>query len=103
MNQFDVFRTSGEVARLAPYLVLLQNDLLSGLASVVVAPLRKPDDHGAPLPRLHPTLEFLGERYVFSPEQLVSLPRAMLGPRAGSLADQRDALMAAVDVLFIGF
>ena len=103
MNQFDVFRTRGEAARLAPFLVLLQNDLLSGLASVVVAPLRPESLHSEPLKGLHAAVEFLGERHRLAPEQMVSLPRSALGPHAGSLADQRQAVMASLDFLFLGF
>lgn len=103
MNQFDVFRTRGDAARLAPFLVLLQSDLLAGLASVVVAPLRPEASHGAQLKGLHAPVDFLGERHVLAPEQMVSLPRTALGPRAGSLAGQRAAIMTSLDYLFLGF
>jgi toxin CcdB len=103
VNQFDVFQTRGDAARLAPFLVLLQSDLLGALASVVVAPLRPEALHGAQLNRLHVPLPFLGEPHVLAPEQLVSLPRAALGPRVGSLAEHRQTLMGALDFLFLGF
>ena len=103
MNQFDVFRTRGDAARLAPFLVVLQSDLLGSLASVVVAPLRPEVDHGPLLSRLHVPVEFLGARYVLAPEQLISLPRSTLGAPAGSLAGHRQALLPAVDFVFLGF
>lgn len=103
MTQFDVHRTRGDVARLAPFLVLLQTDFLSDLASVVVAPMRPVSAHGPVLKRLHVAVQFLGQDHVVASEQLVSLPRSALGAREGSLAEHRQALLSAVDFLFLGF
>lgn len=103
MQQFDVFRTRGEAARLAPFLVLLQSDLLSGLATVVVAPLRPESLHGGTLNRLHACVPFQGEPHVMAPEQMVSLPRTALGETVGSLIGHRDVLMSAIDFVFLGF
>lgn len=103
MAQFDVFRTRGEAARLAPYLITLQSDFLTELSTVLVAPVRTAVQHGPLLRRVQVAVEFLGEPCVVSPEQMAAVPRSTLGARAGSLSVARQELMAAIDFLFLGF
>lgn len=103
LSQFAVYKTRGDAARLAPYLVALQNELLASLHSVIVAPMRTAKAHGPIVRKLHVPVKFHNCDYVISPEQLVSLPRTALGAHAGSLAAHRQDLMAAIDFLFIGY
>ena len=103
MAQFDVHRTRGDAARLAPYLVILQNDFLNELASVIVAPMRPATKHGKRVERLHVEVEFEGDKHVIAPEQMISLPRSLFGKRAGSVASVRQPLLAALDFVFLGF
>lgn len=102
-RQFDVHHTRGDAKKLAPYLVNLQNEVLGELATVLVAPMRPAGDHGPVLKRAQVEVEFDGQPCVVAPEQMVSLPRAALGPRAGTIEPARQELLAAVDFLFIGF
>lgn len=103
MAQFDVHRTRGDAARLAPFLVVMQTDFLADLASVVVVPMRPAKLHGKIVSRLHVATDFEGQPHVVAPEQMIALPRSELGPRAGSVARQRQPLLAAVDFVFLGF
>lgn len=101
MAQFDVHPTRGQAARLAPYLVELQNDSVADLATVVVAPLRKADA-GKPLSVLHVPVSLDGEAYWLAVEELISLPRKALQPSVASIGEVRPAVIAAVDFLFSG-
>lgn len=53
--------------------------------------------------RLTPTMQFAGELYVLMTPQLAGIARTELGPTAGTLAPQRDAIIAAMDFLILGF
>ncbi|HYW75976.1 MAG TPA: CcdB family protein [Gammaproteobacteria bacterium] len=101
MCQFDVLTNSdSQSARWAPYLVVLQHDLLSDLGTVVVAPLVREGESPRPLRGLNPVVEFCGERLVVSTQELAGVSRRDLGAVAGTLQTARDALITAVDLLF---
>ncbi|MBK5951998.1 CcdB family protein [Rhodobium orientis] len=102
MRQFDVCRNPNPAMRArVPYLVILQSDLLDPLATVVVAPLLA---EGAfrPVTKLHPVFEVEGERFILSTGELAGVPRRAVGERISSLAGERDAIIAALDLLFTG-
>jgi hypothetical protein len=40
---------------------------------------------------------------IFATHLLAATPRGALGPARGSLAAERDAIRAALDMLFLGF
>lgn len=50
-----------------------------------------------------PILEFAGEAYVLLTPDLSAVQRRDLGPVAGSLAERRDSIIAAIDFLVLGF
>jgi toxin CcdB len=50
-----------------------------------------------------PIVRFDGDAYVLVTPQLAGIPRNALGRPAGSLAEQRDTIMAAMDFLLLGF
>lgn len=102
LRQFDLRETPEDIAHLAPYFVILQDDWFDALETVIVAPVRAQSAIGVPLQGLHVCVTVGDERLVVTPEELVSLPRTRLGPRVGSLANYRDALVAALDRLFLG-
>ena len=105
MPQFTVHRNKNPHSKTTfPLLVDVQSDLLDELHTRVVIPLtkvaglaRKPFSH------LTPTLSFDGETYLLMTPQLAGVARADLGAHAGSLSDQREKIMAAVDFLLTGF
>jgi toxin CcdB len=103
MPQFTVHmnpnpRSHGEV----PYLVDVQSDLLEGLATRVVIPLMI-RAAARPMNRLAPAVFFEGRELVLMTPQLAGVNASDLGAPVGSLADQRDAVIAALDFLFTGF
>jgi toxin CcdB len=84
-------------------LVSLQSDLLSrNLDTVVVAPL-EPADTDTFADRLNPRLDVDNEQFVLIAQELVTVRKAALGQPRGSVALDRDRIIAALDVLFTGF
>jgi toxin CcdB len=102
-RQFDVVANpDADDARHRPYLVILQSDLVSNLRSTVVAPLVARNDMvGAR--QLNPLVTVDGLEYWIAVYELFAIEQHMLGPKIASVADQRDALVAAIDFLFTGF
>jgi toxin CcdB len=104
MEQFDVVANPFPRSReRQPFLVALQSDLLvHSLDTVVVAPLeRAGSDTFAD--RLNPRVEVEGEPFVVIAQELVTVRKSVLGDPRGSVAGERDALIAALDLLFTGF
>lgn len=105
MTQFAVYRNKSQRSRAAfPYLLDVQSDLLDGLQTRVVIPLTKAAAlTRKPVAHLMPLVEFDGDTYVLMTPQLAGIARKELGPRAGSLAERRDTIVAAMDFLLSGF
>jgi toxin CcdB len=104
MKQFDVVANPFPRSReRQPFLVALQSDLLvRSLDSVVVAPL-EPALSGTFADRLNPRVEVDGEPFVLVAQELVTVRKSALGSARGSIAGERDAVLAALDLLFTGF
>jgi toxin CcdB len=103
--QFAVYRNKSQRTRSTfPFLVDVQSDLLDQLQTRVVVPLTKtPALAKTPLNNLTPALKFAGETYVLMTPQQAGVARTDLGAPAGSLAEQRQAILAALDFLIEGF
>jgi toxin CcdB len=103
MKQFDVFRNpDSHSARQRPYLVILQSDVLRGVATAVVAPLAL-SSRFPPISRLTPTVTIAGKEYVILISDLASIPRKVLKRSIGTTATKRDEILAALDLVFVGF
>jgi toxin CcdB len=104
MKQFDVHANPFPRSRdRQPFLVVLQSDLLvRALDTVVVAPL-EPAALGTFTDRLNPIIEFNGGNYALIAQEVVTVRKAALGLPHGSVADVRDQIIAALDMLFTGF
>ena len=96
MAQFDLFRLKG-----GQLIVDLQTDLIGIEASRIVAPLRDARRY-ATFPGLTPSVEFEGTTWVVRVQELAAIPGVELRDRVGSLADHRDALKRALDILIDG-
>jgi len=98
MARFDVYRT-----KLGELLLDCQTDFLSGIRTRLVAPLL-PAEEVEPhrMARLMPAFSFGGRNVVMVTTLLVGLSQRELGERIGSLADEQDAIMAAIDMLLTG-
>ena len=105
MAQFSVYRNKNPRTKATfPLLVDVQSDLLEPLITRVVIPLTKlPALAKKPVTHLTPEVSFGGDKYVLMTPQLAGINRADLGPLAGSLAEERQAILSAVDFLLTGF
>lgn len=96
MAQFDLFRLQD-----GQLVVDLQTDLIGIEASRIVAPLRAAGRYAA-LPGLTPSVEVDGAVWIVRVQELAAVPGAELREVVGSLADHRDALKRALDILIDG-
>jgi toxin CcdB len=103
MKQFDIVANPFPRSReRQPFLVALQSDLVRSLDTVVVAPL-EPAASGTFADRLNPRVEIDGVPFVLLAQELVTVRKSVLGPPHASIAGAREAVIAALDLLFTGF
>ena len=96
MAQFDLYRLkSGQLV------VDLQTDLIGINASRIVAPLREAGYYTA-FAGLTPSVEAEGATWIVRVQELAAVPGAELREPVGSLAEHRDALKRALDILIDG-
>lgn len=99
MAQFDVYATTYPDA---PFVVQVQSDLLTALATRVVIPLKLATGK-KPLDRLHPTLDILGQTYVLHTAETATVMASLLKTPIASLATtHRQNILDAVDFLLLG-
>lgn len=101
MAQFDVHRNTGRHRDGIPFVVVAQSRLFDSYRRRVVIPLvRKNELSRIPDSRLNPTFKVKGIVVVLHPLEIVSVANENLGERVGSLADEADAIISALDELF---
>lgn len=105
MARFDAYRNSGPHADDVPYLLDVQSDVLQGLETRVVVPLRRRDRFPASrIPdRLMPVFTLEGEDCLMETPKLAAVPRRLLKTPVVSLADNQAAIAGALDFLFQGY
>jgi len=105
MARFEVFRNSGPHADDVPYLLDVQSDLLHGLDTRVVIPLRRRDRFPANrIPqRLTPVFDIEGIACLLETPKLAAVPLRLLKQPMHSLAAEQAAITGALDFLFQGF
>ena len=102
MAQFDVHRNVGRQKDSVPFVVVAQSQLFDGYRRRVVIPLvRKTELSQIPNPRLNPTFKIKGLTVVLHPLEIVSVANEHVGERVASLAGDGDAIVAALDELFV--
>lgn len=103
MAQFDVYRnTDPRTSADTPFVVDVQSDLLDGLATRVVIPLIAAEHAGKAAKHLNPQFTIEGRFVVMSTAELAGIPMRALGTKVGSLQEQRDEIVGALDFLFTG-
>ena len=104
MSQFSVYRNKNPQSKaLYPYLVDVQSDLLEDLQTRVVIPLTRTSTlTKKPLKTLTPVIAIDGEPYIAMTPQLAGIAMSDLGPRVTLVAEYRDALIGALDLLITG-
>lgn len=98
MAQYDVHRIAG-----SGLVVDVQSDLLDPLTTRVVIPLLPQSDAPSPARRLNPTFPVEGVDHVLMPQFMAAVTLGELGAPIISLEANRDAITAALDMVFHGF
>jgi toxin CcdB len=100
MAQFDVRRNTWKHKDTIPFVVIVQSAQFDGYRRRVVVPLVRSAaigkiSHAA----FNPTFKIRGTSVVLHPLEIVSIPVNQLGALAGSLIDQSQLIVAALDEL----
>jgi len=103
--RFDVFRNAGLHAASTPFLVDVQSNLLDGLDTSVVIPLRRLDRFAVEkIPaQLCPVFEIEGLKCLLETPKMAAVPRRLLKEHVTSLLQEQDRVMGALDFLFNGY
>jgi toxin CcdB len=105
MARFDVYANPGSHAATTPYLLDVQSDLLNGLDSRLVIPLRslKHFPQVKLSAQLTPIFTIEGEACLLETPKMGAVPLRVLRSRVASLAEAQDQVTAAMDFLFQGY
>ena len=105
MARFDVYPNPGDHASTTPYLLDVQSNLLDGLDSRIVIPLRSMAHFAkVKLPeRLKPIVTILGKHYMLETPKMAAVPLRILKDRVACLADDQARITGAMDFLFQGY
>lgn len=101
MAQFDVHRFPGRRSDVR-YVVDVQCDLLQDLATRLVVPAYPMAAHIHPIEKLNPEAGIGGVPHYLAIQEMAAVRTASLGRREGSLISERDAIIAAIDLLITG-
>jgi toxin CcdB len=100
--QCDVYPNTDDASGEIPYLLDVQADLLSELHTRVVVPLIRSEAFGRKATRLHPQFTVEGQIVVMATHLIAAVRRQTSTNPIGSLRDQRNTIIAAIDVLWSG-
>ena len=106
MARFDIYPNPGQTKKSdVPYLLDVQCDLLSGLDSRIVVPLRRVDrfDNVALPLNLAPVFKIEGIDCFMETPKLAAVPARILKSPIASLDEHRAAIVGALDFVFQGF
>jgi toxin CcdB len=100
MAQFDVHRNSGKHKDTIPFVVIVQAAQFDSYRRRVVVPLVRATAIGKiDYVGFNPTFKIRGATVVLHPLEIVSIPAGQLGERVGSLRDDSQLIVAALDEL----
>ncbi len=100
MAQFDVHRNSGKHKDAIPFVVVVQSAQFDAYGRRVVVPLVRASAIGTiSYAAFNPTFKVLGTSVVLHPLEIVSIPVDQLGEIVGSLSDESQSIVAALDEL----
>jgi toxin CcdB len=102
MPQFDVHRNKGGNRDSIPYVMVVQSTLFDNYKRRVVVPLVKASAVGKIAnPRFNPTFKIGNTTVVLHPLETVSVATENLGKPVGSLAQEADRIIGAMDELLL--
>lgn len=102
MSRFDIFANPGRNRRNIPYLIDVQSNVVSGLATRIVVPLRPVSAFSSMTlpPDLFPIIVVNGEDHVMDTPQLGAIPMSELKIHVASAWTARFEIQNALDRLF---
>jgi len=102
MARFDIYANPGRNKASIPYLVEVQSNVISGLATRIVIPLRQLAGFATlTLPSdLFPLIAVDGTDYFLDTPQMGAIPSSELKLKIGSAQDYRVDIQAALDRVF---
>lgn len=101
MAQFDVHQNPGRYSDFAPFVVVVQSSQFDSYRRRVVVPLVRTSEMGKiGYPGFNPSFKVKGIKVALDPLDMVAVPVEKLGPVVESLADEGQAIIAALDELF---
>ena len=105
MARFSIYENTGEHAKTTPFLLDVQTDLLNGLDTRVVIPLRKASLYKkvGPPQDLMPIFSIKGNDFALETPKMAAVPSKILKKEIGSLKGDQHIVMTAIDRLFHGF
>jgi len=104
MSQFDVYINPSKKSREAyPYIIDIQNVLISDIATRIVIPLGKLNHFkNEKMNGLTPVIEYENEQFILLTPQVSSMPTKLLRNPLGSVESLRDEIIAAIDFAITG-
>ena len=100
MAQFDVHRNTGKHKDTIPFVVVVQSAQFDNYRRRVVVPLVRATAIGkVSYAGFNPTFKIRGTTVVLHPLEIVSIPLDQLGEMVGSLSDESQLIVAALDEL----
>ena len=104
MSQFDVYINPSKKSRDAyPYIIDIQNALISNIITRIVIPLGKLSHfRNEQMDGLTPLIEYEKEQYILLTPQIASMPAKLLKDPVGSVESLRDEIIAAIDLAITG-
>jgi toxin CcdB len=98
MGRYDVHRQPDGTLLIDP-----QASSLDSIRARVVAPLLPRASYQREAARLNPVIDVEGRSFVVLTQALAAVPAADLGPVVANLDARHDEILAALDMLFLGF
>jgi toxin CcdB len=103
MAQFDVFlNINSQTKKYIPYLLDIQADLLSDLATRIVVPLADSKQFDKTMKYLHPHFIIENKQVVMITTEMAGVPTKILGNKIVSLTNYRQDIINALDFIFTG-
>ena len=104
MAQFDVYTNPSAKSRnVYPFIIDIQNDLISDIATRIVIPLGKLSHFiNNKMKGLTPLITYESENYILLTPQVTSMPENLLKDPVGTLKSMRDEIISAIDFAITG-
>jgi len=104
MGQFAVHENENKLTKKQyPYLLDIQNNLISDLKTRVVIPfVHKQEFFSKPIAILNPVFKIKSIEYVLLTQQLAGISSSQLGKQIADLSKQRNLIVSAIDFMVTG-